>query len=83
MDAAAISLGRRQSIASSLERLSGREARLCYISSDGVNWGSPVAASETIAMPATIDVGLVTLRNGSSAPAVTASFDGVPVPPQQ
>ena len=50
-----------------------------YRSTDGVNWGSPVAAPATIAMPAGVYIGLVALRNGASAGTMTGTFNNVSV----
>ena len=51
-----------------------------YLSSDGVNW-TQTGPSQVIAMPATTLVGLVALRNGSTAGTMTGTFTNVAVVP--
>lgn len=48
------------------------------ISTDGNTW-TQVHTPQTIPMAATVHVGLLALRNGSSAPVATATFDNVTV----
>lgn len=48
------------------------------ISDDGVTW-TQVHVPQTIPMAETVYIGLAALRNGSTAPAATATFDGVTV----
>lgn len=51
-----------------------------YLSSDGVSW-TQTGSSQTIAMPANTLVGLVALRNGSTAGTMTGTFTNVTVVP--
>jgi hypothetical protein len=50
-----------------------------YISTDGASWTEVAGSPETIALPSTVYVGLVALRNGSTAPAGTVNIDHVSV----
>ncbi|HEX6086305.1 MAG TPA: PKD domain-containing protein [Thermoanaerobaculia bacterium] len=50
-----------------------------YLSTDGVAWSEVAGSPETIALPPTVYVGLVALRNGSTAPAATVTIDHVSV----
>jgi hypothetical protein len=51
-----------------------------FLSDDGVNW-TQVHTPQTVPMATTVQVGLVALRNGSTAPAGGARFEGVTVRP--
>ena len=49
-----------------------------FLSSDGVSW-TQVHTTQTIPMAATVSIGFLALRNGSSAATAQATFDGVTV----
>lgn len=49
-----------------------------FISSDGTTWTEVAGSPETIALPSTVQVGLVALRNGSTAPT-TVTMNNVTV----
>ena len=50
-----------------------------YISTDGATWTEVAGSPETIALPSTVYVGLVALRNGSTAPNATVTIDNVSI----
>jgi hypothetical protein len=52
-----------------------------FLSADGVTWAQ-VDTPQTVSMAATVHVGLVALRNGSSAPAGAARFEQVRAVPR-
>ena len=49
-----------------------------FLSSNGTSWTEVAGSPETIALPATVHVGLVALRNGGTAPT-TVTIDNVTV----
>lgn len=49
-----------------------------FLSADGTTW-TQVHTTQTIAMPETVYVGIVALRNGTSTETATATFDNVSV----
>ncbi|HEV2846113.1 MAG TPA: endonuclease/exonuclease/phosphatase family protein [Thermoanaerobaculia bacterium] len=51
-----------------------------YISTDGSAW-TQVHTPQTVVMPANVWIGLAVLRNGTGAPAATATFQNVSVVP--
>lgn len=50
-----------------------------FLSTDGAAWTEVSGSPETIALPSTVYVGLVALRNGSSAPPATIVMNNVSV----
>jgi hypothetical protein len=50
-----------------------------FLSTDGVSWTEVAGSPETIALPSTVYVGLVALRDGSTAPQTTVTIDNVTV----
>jgi hypothetical protein len=50
-----------------------------FLSTDGSSWTEVSGSPETIALPSTVYVGLVALRNGSTAPNATITINNVSV----
>jgi hypothetical protein len=50
-----------------------------FLSTDGTAWTEVAGSPETIALPSTLYVGLVALRNGSTAPAAAVTINNVTV----